>query len=66
MTRPGTRTTRGTARGPTSTLIREWIEPELTALDHDEPISRADALRALAGVRAVGRPGTRRPGPRPD
>jgi predicted DNA-binding protein len=42
---------------PTSTLIREWIEQELTALDHDEPISRADALRALAGVRAVGRPG---------
>lgn len=43
---------------PTSTLIREWIEQELTALDHDEPISRADALRALAGVRAVGRPAT--------
>lgn len=42
----------------TSTLIREWIEQELAALDHDEPISRADALRALAGVRAVGRPTT--------
>jgi predicted DNA-binding protein len=40
---------------PTSTLIREWIEQELAALDHDEPISRADALRALAGVRAVDR-----------
>jgi predicted DNA-binding protein len=40
---------------PTSTLIREWIEQELAALDHDEPISRADALRALAGVRAVRR-----------
>jgi predicted DNA-binding protein len=46
---------------PTSTLIREWIELELTALDHDEPISRADALRALAQVRAVGEP---RPGAR--
>jgi predicted DNA-binding protein len=47
---------------PTSTLIREWIELELTALDHDEPISRADALRALARVRPVDtaepRPGT--------
>ena len=41
---------------PASTLIREWIEQELAALDHDEPISRADALRALAGVRAVPRP----------
>jgi predicted DNA-binding protein len=43
---------------PTSTLLREWIELELTALDRDEPISRADALRALARLRAVGRPGT--------
>lgn len=42
---------------PTSTLIREWIELELTALDHDEPISRADALRAVSRVRAVGAPG---------
>jgi predicted DNA-binding protein len=42
---------------PTSTLIREWIELELTALDHDEPISRADALRALSRVRSVGAPG---------
>jgi predicted DNA-binding protein len=39
---------------PTSTLIREWIELELTALDHDEPISRADALRALAALRPIG------------
>jgi predicted DNA-binding protein len=39
---------------PTSTLIREWIELELTALEHDQPISRADALRALATLRPVG------------
>jgi predicted DNA-binding protein len=39
---------------PTSTLIREWIELELTALEHDEPISRADALRALAALRPIG------------
>lgn len=38
---------------PTSTLIREWIELELTALEHDEPISRADALRAIGRVRAL-------------
>ena len=31
-----------------SALVREWIELELTALQHDQPISRADALRALA------------------
>jgi predicted DNA-binding protein len=39
---------------PTSTLIREWIELELTALDNDQPISRADALRALATLRPLG------------
>ena len=39
---------------PTSTLIREWIELELTALEDDQPISRADALRALAALRPIG------------
>jgi predicted DNA-binding protein len=39
---------------PTSTLVREWIELELTALEDDQPISRADALRALASVRPLG------------
>lgn len=43
------------ARGvPTSTLVREWIELELAALEDDRPISRADALRALATLRPVG------------
>jgi predicted DNA-binding protein len=39
---------------PTSTLVREWIELELTALEDDQPISRADALRALAALRPIG------------
>ena len=39
---------------PTSTLVREWIELELTALEDDQPISRADALRALASLRPMG------------
>ena len=39
---------------PTSTLVREWIELELTALEDDQPISRADALRALAALRPMG------------
>jgi predicted DNA-binding protein len=39
---------------PTSTLVREWIELELTALEQDQPISRADALRALATLRPLG------------
>jgi predicted DNA-binding protein len=39
---------------PATTLIREWIELELSALENDEPISRADALRALASLRPVG------------
>jgi predicted DNA-binding protein len=38
----------------TSTLVREWIELELTALEDDQPISRADALRALATLRPMG------------
>jgi len=39
---------------PMSTLVREWIELELTALEQDQPISRADALRALAALRPLG------------
>jgi len=40
------------ARGkPFSTLVREWIEMELANLENDQPISRADALRALATLR---------------
>jgi predicted DNA-binding protein len=47
--------TAAAARGvPTSTLVRDWIELELTALDNDQPISRADALRALATLRPLG------------
>jgi predicted DNA-binding protein len=43
------------ARGvPMSTLVREWIELELAALEQDQPISRADALRALASLRPLG------------
>lgn len=38
---------------PMSTLVREWIELELTALEDDQPISRADALRALAALRPL-------------
>jgi hypothetical protein len=36
-----------------STLLREWIELGLAALKNDQPISRADALRALASLRPV-------------
>jgi hypothetical protein len=36
-----------------SQLMREWAELELAALENDQPISRADALRALAGVRPI-------------
>jgi predicted DNA-binding protein len=39
---------------PTSTLVREWIALEPTALEDDQPISRADALRALAALRPMG------------
>lgn len=38
---------------PMSTLVREWIELELAALENDQPISRADALRALAALRPL-------------
>jgi predicted DNA-binding protein len=37
-----------------SQLIREFAETELAALENDQPISRADALRALAGLRPLG------------
>jgi len=37
-----------------STLLREWIELELAGLERDQPISRADALRALAALRPLG------------
>jgi predicted DNA-binding protein len=39
---------------PATTLIREWIELELSAVEDDQPISRADALRALASLRPLG------------
>jgi len=43
------------ARGVSmSMLVREWIDLELVALEHDQPISRADALRALAALRPLG------------
>jgi predicted DNA-binding protein len=47
------------ARGvPASTLVREWVELGLTATEDDAPISRADALRALAGLRPLGGTGS--------
>ena len=36
---------------PASTLVRQWVELELVALEDDQLISRADAARALAAVR---------------
>jgi predicted DNA-binding protein len=42
------------ARGVTmSQLVRDWVELELAALESDTPISRADALRALASLRPL-------------
>jgi predicted DNA-binding protein len=38
---------------PVSVLLREWIEQSLTALEDDQPISRADALRAVAALRPL-------------
>lgn len=38
----------------TTALVREWIELELSGLENDQPISRADVLRALASLRALG------------
>jgi predicted DNA-binding protein len=46
--------TAATARGLTvSQMLREWAELELAALEQDRPISRADALRALAALRPL-------------
>ena len=39
---------------PASTLVRQWVECELVALEDDQLISRADAARALAAVRPSG------------
>ncbi len=39
---------------PVSQLLREWAEVELVALENDQPISRADAFRALAAIRPLG------------
>lgn len=38
-----------------STLMREWIETELAAMEDDQPISRSDAVRALTMLRPVRR-----------
>jgi predicted DNA-binding protein len=38
---------------PVSALLREWIEHSLADLENDQPISRADALRAVAALRPV-------------
>ncbi|MEU7769180.1 CopG family transcriptional regulator [Nocardia sp. NPDC049190] len=38
-----------------SALIRDWIELELATLENDQPISRADALRALAALHPLRR-----------
>ena len=44
---------------PASTLVRQWVEAELAALEDDQLISRADAVRALATVRPSGPAGMR-------
>lgn len=44
---------------PASTLVRQWVESELVALEDDQLISRADAVRALAAVRPSGPDGIR-------
>lgn len=42
------------ARGLTfGALLREWAEFQLAELENDQPISRADALRALAALRPL-------------
>jgi predicted DNA-binding protein len=38
-----------------SEMVREFVRTGLAALDDDQPISRADALRALAGVHPLPR-----------
>jgi predicted DNA-binding protein len=37
-----------------SQLVRDLVELELAAMENDQPISRADALRALASLRPLG------------
>ncbi len=45
-------------RGETvSALLRDWVTRQLAELADDQPISRADALRALAGLKPL--PATR-------
>lgn len=45
------------ARGLTwSEMVREFVRTGVAALDDDQPISRADAFRALAGVHPLPRP----------
>ena len=36
-----------------SQLLREWVELQLAELEQDQPISRADLLRAIAGLRPI-------------
>ncbi|MFE3279554.1 ribbon-helix-helix protein, CopG family [Nocardia sp. NPDC059239] len=38
-----------------SELIRDWVAVELAALEDDQPISRADAMRALAALHPLNR-----------
>ena len=40
---------------PASTLIRQAIEAHLTALEDDQPVSRADVLRVIGMLRPVRR-----------
>lgn len=40
---------------PASTLMRQWINEAATAMEDDEPISRADAVRALTLLRGLPR-----------
>jgi hypothetical protein len=37
-----------------SQLVRDLVELELSVMGNDQPISRADALRALAALRPLG------------
>jgi predicted DNA-binding protein len=40
---------------PASTLMRQWISEAVGAMEDDEPISRADAMRALRLLRRLPR-----------
>lgn len=40
---------------PASTLMRQWITEAVIAMEDDEPISRADAVRALTLLRGLPR-----------